>query len=341
MLVLKKCLCILLCAVCLTLSVAAADCRAQAWVVYHPGSGEILAGGNYDTPLPMASTTKIMTALLVLERCDLREKVVIGEECCEIEGSSLYLQPGDEYSVEELLLGLLLASGNDAAAALARHACASEEAFVAAMNERARAMGLEHTHFMNPHGLPAEGHFASARDLAVLMGVAMENPDFRRIAGTKSAVIHGLTVKNHNKLLGLCEGVNGGKTGYTRAAGRCLVSSCCREGLEVVCVTLNDRSDWDDHAALYEETYERCESYAIPAGTALASVRQVGGSGGNALALAGESVSLCIQKGSEVTLTLRVPRFVFAPATPGGRAGEAELRWEGKRRTLPLVWAAP
>ena len=338
MLILKKCVLPLLLVSLLTLPVSAENCRAAAWVLYHPESGTILAGENTDTPLPMASTTKIMTALLVLENCDLYEKVVIPEKCTGIEGSSMYLRVGESCTVEELLLGLMLSSGNDAACALAVHTSGSEEAFVAAMNARAAELGLSSTHFENPHGLPAEGHCSSARDLAVLMGEAMKNPDFRRITGTKSAEIHGVTLQNHNKLLWQCEGVIGGKTGYTRAAGRCLVSVCSREGMELVCVTLNDRDDWEDHAALYEEAFAVRKLWQIRAGEILSYVSLIGK--GGAAVSAGEDCSLCIGENESVSVELRVPRFVFGTPPQGEQAGEAVLRWSGGEKRLPLVWAA-
>lgn len=328
----------LLWALSLSLPARAADCGAAAWVVYHPESGTVLAGENADMSLPMASTTKIMTALLVLEKCPLEDEVVIPAECTGIEGSSLHMKAGESYTVEELLMGLMLSSGNDAASALACHACGSEEAFVSAMNERAAALGLEHTHFENPHGLPAEGHCASAEDLAILMGEAMKNPTFRRITGTKSAEVHGATLQNHNKLLWQCEGVIGGKTGYTRAAGRCLVSVCARDGLELVCVTLHDKDDWADHAALYEEAYDGWELRRVERCEPFASVPVVGG--GTAEVCTGEDCALCVPRNENVTVELRLPEFIFAPAPTGEHAGEAVLRWSGGEKELPLVWAA-
>ena len=146
--------------------------------------------------------------------------------------------------MRELLYGLLLASGNDAALALACTAADSPEQFAELMNARAAELGLENTHFTNPHGLDDKEHYSSARDLAIIMAAAMKNELFSRIVSTRSFSTHGATYVNHNKLLWRCDGVNGGKTGYTKAAGRCLVSSCQRDGLSLVCVTLSDRNDW-------------------------------------------------------------------------------------------------
>ena len=154
--------------------------------------------------------------------------------------------------METMLYGLLLASGNDAALAIAEHCCGSVEAFVGRMNEKAAALGLADTSFANPNGLDAQGHYSTARDMAVLTAHAMEHPTFARIASTSSAVVGGRTLTNHNKLLTSVDGCIGGKTGYTSKAGRTLVSCAERGGVRLVAVTLHDGDDWRDHAALYE-----------------------------------------------------------------------------------------
>lgn len=338
MLVLKRIALSLLFALVLSVPVSAGDCSAAGWIVYHPDSGTILAGKEPDTPLPMASTTKIMTALLTLENCLLDDVVIIEKDCTDIEGSSLYLREGEKYSVEELLLGLLLSSGNDASLALSKAAAPTTEMFVAAMNEKAAELGMAHTHFINPHGLPAEGHVSTARDLALLMGEAMKNPVFRRLVGTKTAEVHGVTLQNHNKLLWQCEGVNGGKTGYTRAAGRCLVSSCCRNGMELICVTLNDRRDWEDHSALYDEAFASWQEISIDCGMKLGSAAVIGSD--DAAVCAGEKCILCVPKKSELSVEIHVPKIIFGPVPTGEKAGEALLRWTGGEKRIPLLWAA-
>ena len=226
-------------------------------IVYHAASGRVLTEKNADEPMLIASTTKLMTALVTAKHGDLDDEAEIKSEWTRVEGSSMYLRIGERYTRRELLQGLLLASGNDAALALEETVSGSVEAFVDEMNRTAEELGLSHTHFTNPHGLNDEGHYSSARDLAVLTGRVMERMELREILVMRSACIHGTLYLNHNKLLGECDGVVGGKTGYTKAAGRCLVSCCVRDGLELICVTLSDKDDWADHAALYDWAYSR------------------------------------------------------------------------------------
>ena len=196
---------------------------AHSAIVMHSG-GEVVFEQNPDEKMRIASTTKIMTALVVLENCALDEQVEILPEYCGIEGSSMYLAPGERCTVEELLQGLLLVSGNDAAIALACHTAGDTDSFVALMNAKAFALGMENSSFANPHGLDGEGHYSTARDMAKLMCACMENEDFARINAKKSSTVGERVLYNHNKLLSGCPGCIGGKTGYTEAAGRCLVS---------------------------------------------------------------------------------------------------------------------
>ena len=191
-----------------------------------------------------------MTTVGVLERGGLGDVVTVTQQHIA-EGSSMYLKPGDRVTVEELLYGLLLCSGNDAALALTE--CAGGlTPFVALMNEKAAALGMAHTSFANPNGLDADGHYSTARDMAVLAAAAVENPTFRRICSSRSVTIGQRTMENHNRLLRQVEGCVGLKTGYTQAAGRTLVSCTERDGCRLVAVTLQDGTDWADHAALYD-----------------------------------------------------------------------------------------
>ncbi|MBR6840596.1 MAG: D-alanyl-D-alanine carboxypeptidase, partial [Oscillospiraceae bacterium] len=228
--------------------------QAEA-VVVMSGDGGVLYAKNADTRRLIASTTKLMTALVCLENTSIDDVCTAQERHCRVEGSSMYLKAGERYTVRELLLGLLLSSGNDAALALAEYTAGSEGAFVQMMNRKAQELGLRDTHFENPHGLDAKSHYSTASDLARLMLACMENGAFRSLAVQRSAEVQGLTLLNHNKLLTLCPGCVGGKTGYTRAAGRCLVSCCERDGMRLVCVTLSDPDDWNDHRTLYDWAY--------------------------------------------------------------------------------------
>ncbi len=229
---------------------------AASYVLYDAKSGELLCAHDETTRRAIASTTKVMTALVALETASLSEQVTVRESHMA-EGSSMYLTPGETLSMETMLYGLLLASGNDAALAIADHCCGSVEAFVERMNEKAAALGLADTSFANPNGLDAQGHYSTARDMAVLTARAMEHPTFARIVSTSGATVGGRTLTNHNKLLTSVDGCIGGKTGYTSKAGRTLVTCAERGGVRLVAVTLNDGDDWRDHAALYEYGFSR------------------------------------------------------------------------------------
>ena len=293
---------------------------------------------NADSRLLIASTTKLMTALVSLENAAPEETVRIPKDGYAVEGSSMYLIPGERYTLRELLLGLLLASGNDAALALAEHVGGSVEGFVRLMNRRAEALGLTNTHFENPHGLDAPGHYSSARDLARLMLCCLENPAFRALCAKRSAEVKGLTLLNHNKLLAICPGCCGGKTGYTRAAGRCLVSCCEREGLRAVCVTLGDPDDWNDHIRLYDWLYARYRLRDL--GTELSfPVPVVSGSRALVCAAPAPGTKLLLPKDGAAELRAELPRFVFAPVGAGEWAGSLEIRVAGQQPLrLPLLY---
>ena len=236
---------------CITPAVAEAlEVSATAAVLMDADMGQVLYEKNGDRQMLIASTTKIMTALVVLEHAAPDDVITVTPDHMA-EGSSMYLRAGETVRVEELLYGLLLCSGNDAALALTE--CAGGlTPFVALMNEKAAALGMARTSFANPNGLDADGHYSTARDMAVLAAAAMENPTFRRICSSRSVTIGQRTMENHNRLLRQMEGCIGLKTGYTQAAGRTLVSCTEREGCRLVAVTLQDGNDWADHAALYD-----------------------------------------------------------------------------------------
>ena len=241
-------LCLLLCM--LPAVAEAVEVSATAAVLLDADTGQVLYEKNGDEQMLIASTTSAVMILVVLEQAGLDDTVTVTRDHMA-EGSSMYLKPGETVRVEELLYGLLLCSGNDAALALT--ACAGgPEPFVALMNEKAAALGMTRTSFANPNGLDAEGHYSTARDMAVLAAAAMEEPTFRRICSSRSVTIGQRTMENHNRLLRQVEGCIGLKTGYTKAAGRTLVSCAERCGCRLIAVTLRDSNDWADHAALYE-----------------------------------------------------------------------------------------
>lgn len=240
----------------------APEVSAKAAVLLDAASGRVLYAKEPHARLPMASLTKIMTAIVALESSsDLDEVVTVSPNAEGVEGSSIYLRAGDKIPLRDLLYGLMLRSGNDAATAIAEHVGGSVEGFSFLMNEKAAWLGLSDTHFVNPHGLDAEGHYASAYDLAVLSRYAMENPTFREIVGTRvyrprvTPSGHGNSEAvwtNKNKLLVTYEGADGIKTAYTDRAGRGLAASAVRDGRRLIAVVLNAPDDWNDVRKLFD-----------------------------------------------------------------------------------------
>lgn len=218
-------------------SVAEADGVAE--IALEQSSGTVFHEKNADKKLPMASTTKIMTALIIAEDCDLSEVITVPDAAVGVEGSSIYLKKDEKISVRDLLYGLMLRSGNDASVALAIHHSGDVKSFVDKMNDRAKKLGASDTQFQNPNGLPCEGHYTTARDLAEIARYAMNNVIFKSVVSCKNYTGDFRSFTNKNKLLTRLDGANGIKTGYTEKAGRCLVSSAERDGLEIICVVLN------------------------------------------------------------------------------------------------------
>lgn len=248
----------------LTATVASAQsytASSSSAVVMEASTGRVLFESNPDERLPMASTTKIMTALVAIENGNLDEIIEVDSRAIGVEGSSIYLKEGEKLTLRELLYGLMLRSGNDAAEAIAYHIGGSIEGFVDMMNEEAKSIGANNTNFENPHGLPSDNHYTTAYDLALISANAMMNPDFKEICQTKYISISGpegttRSLKNKNKLLWEYEGGNGIKTGYTKVAGKCLVSSAEQEGMQIVCVVLNSSSMWEQCATLMDAGFD-------------------------------------------------------------------------------------
>ena len=312
------------------------EISARAAIVTEPYTGTVLFEKNADERLLIASTTKIMTALVVVENCALDERVSVTQAHAGIEGSSMYLKPGGDYTVEDVLYGLILASGNDAGAALADHCAGSMEAFAALMNQKCEDLGLENTHFVNSHGLDDEEHYSTARDLATITAAAMENDTLRKIFGTVTHTVNGITYTNHNKLLRTCEGCIGGKTGYTSHAGRILVSCVEREGMRLICVTISDPNDWDDHAALYDKLYGTWRYLALPE-SRWQRLEVMSGLKSQVRLQCSRS-GLVVPKGARVTLDVRLPRFVYAPVLAGMRAGTVTVSVNGAVLETAEIW---
>ena len=253
---------VLFCGVIKTIPAAAASATAmtsaKAAVVMEVSSGRVLYSQNSKQPLPIASTTKILTALVVLENCDINSVVTVPEKAVGVEGSSIYLAEGEKLTVRELLYGLMLRSGNDAATALALHCCDTVEHFADLMNETAAGLGCENYSFANPHGLHDDDHYCSAMDLAKISAAAMRNEDFKEISSTKTVKISNETkdyprvLYNKNKLFNLMTNATGIKTGFTKKAGRCFVGSSNQDGLELVTVLISCGPMFEDCKRMLE-----------------------------------------------------------------------------------------
>ena len=324
-----------------TMAAEAPAVSAASAVLLDAESGRILYARNENEKRAIASITKLMTALVAAEYLDdLSQTITVRKEWTGIEGTSLYLKAGEEISLETLLYGLLLHSGNDAAVALAAHCAGDVETFVGWMNQRARDLGMTGTHFSDPSGLGDEGHYSTALDMARLGAACLKNPVVAKIVATKSIVLEGRSFTNHNKLLWQYEGCTGMKTGYTRQAGRTLVSSAERDGQKLVCVTLSDGNDWADHKALLDygfETYPR-KVLAEEGGTLRrmtveeSLLRQVP-------VVARDTVAYPLKEGEQVTAKIQLPKTARAPVTQGEIAGTVTF-YKGERQVgrTYLVW---
>ncbi|MBQ7974347.1 MAG: D-alanyl-D-alanine carboxypeptidase [Clostridia bacterium] len=243
------------------------DVSAESAIVIDANSRRVLFEKNAYSKKAMASTTKIMTALVAIDELELDDIVTVSPFAASTEGSSIWLSPGEHMSVEDLLYGLMLSSGNDAATALAEHTAGSVEAFTVLMNKKAREIGALNTNFTNPHGLPDDSHYTTAYDLALISAEAIHNSLFRTICGTKTKTISwegsqwNRSLSNHNKLLKMYDYAIGIKTGYTKKAGRCLVSAAEKDGQLLIAVTLSAPDDWNDHIRLLDYCFDKYNSF--------------------------------------------------------------------------------
>ena len=324
---------------------------ARSAVLLSGESGAVLWEKNARERLPMASTTKIMTALLTLEEAERAgdPAVDITEEMAAVEGSSMGLRAGDRLTLTNLAAGMLLASGNDAANAAALFLDGSQEGFARRMNSRAEEIGMKDTHFVTPSGLDAEDHFSTAYDLALLAREALENEAFAELAASPRCEVtfiepaHTATYENHNKLLGLYEGCVGVKTGYTKKAGRCLVSAAQREGVTLIAVTLDAPDDWDDHTALLDYGFSQLEQVRLDGSACVVSIPVVG-SGADAVevhGVQGDTFTLPAGDSGRITVRVMAPRFLYAPVEAGEQVGELQYCLGGRELArVPLVAAA-
>ena len=319
---------------------------AKAWALVEAGSGRLLMGEHEHDRLPMASTTKIMTALLVLESGeDLDALVTVAHEAAGVEGSSMHLAAEEKLSLRDLLYGLMMVSGNDAAVALAIHLSGSVEAFAARMNARAAALGCTDTHFVNPNGLHDPNHYTSACDLCRMAAAAMELPVFRDIVSTERyAATTGdrpRTFATKNKVLTRIEGGCGVKTGFTKKAGRCLCFAARREGMLLIGAVLNAPDMWDDAKIILDRGFSRYELHTfLTAGQTAGSVTVAGSEKKTLPAVAKEGILYPVRKdgADEIRLDIRLADELTAPVGPGTEAGEAVLTVRGERvKAVPLI----
>ena len=305
-------------------------------------SGRVLYEKRADERSLIASTTKIMTALVICEQCNMNDRVEIMPEAVGIEGSSMYLQAGEVLTVQELLYGMMLHSGNDAAVALAIYCGGTVEGFAELMNDEARRLGLENSHFENPNGLDSPEHYSTARDLAKLTAYAMENETFAKTVGTKSITVGDRYLTNHNKLLWRYDNAEGVKTGYTKAAGRILVSSAKEDGRRLIAVSINAPDDWNDHERLLSWGFEQYTHQTIVAAGDPVGTLEVFGRGATVVpVVAEEDFVFPLADGEEPEIVIPGAGFVYGPVEAGTSAGTAYVVLNGHPiGKIPLLWGA-
>ncbi len=320
-----------LCAV-LPASAEEVGTSAKACVIIDEASGRVLLSHNAEAALPMASTTKVMTALLALELGDLDAPVTCSRNAFGVPGTSIYLAEGETLTLREMLYGLMLASGNDAATAIAEHIGGSVEDFCRMMTARAAELGCKSTVFLTPHGLPCEGHYTTAHDLALIAREAMTHPEFREIVGTTRATIpwegreYDRVLNNKNKLLTTYEGATGIKTGYTKKAGRCLVFGAERDGMRIIGVVLNCWDWFNESARLMDIAFDRYEAVTMMTTGDVAATLDVAHSDGCRVdAVLSADLTGVVAKGSIPQVEIDLPGTLDAPVQAGQVLGTARL----------------
>ena len=309
---------------------------AKYAAVVEMNTGELICEKNGSEKTSMASTTKIMTALLLCEMCDLDEEITATKEMVTVEGSSMGLQEGDRVHYRDLLYGLLLASGNDAANTTAISIAGSIENFADLMNKKAAEIGMTDTNFVTPSGLDDEKHYSTAVDMAKLAVYAMKNEQFATACANKTMTLeygnppYRRTLKNHNKLLWYYDGAIGIKTGFTKKSGRCLVSCAQKDGMGVIAVTLNAPSDWSDHATLLDYGFSQLKVDTLYTPDDIGNVAIANSEGKVAVNFTPPTVTLLPEQFDKVTFKTTLDRFIFAPVKKGEVIGTAVYMQNGK-----------
>lgn len=313
---------------------------AESAILIDSDTGRVLYEKNAHNIQGMASTTKIMTAILALEQSTLDKKVKVSHKAATTEGSSMYLNSGEIIKMESLVYGLMLNSGNDAATAIAESISGSTDEFAKLMNKKAKEIELKNTSFANPHGLDHNDHYSTAYDMAILTKYAMKNEKFKNIVSTKrkNVELNGIEnsrfLTNHNKLLSLYENCIGVKTGFTKSCGRCLVSAAQKDGVNLIAVTLNAPDDWNDHISMYESAFADYNSYDIIDKNAYVASVEVTQSEAKKLELYaknGLSVSLMPEEFERIIIKYNYPETVSAPIYKGQKLGTAAILLDNKK----------
>lgn len=312
-------------------SVSAFADSSKASVVICADTGEILYEKNAHTRLPMASTTKIMTALLLCEYGNLDREITVTDQMVRVEGSSMGLLADDRVTLKGLLYGMMLSSGNDAANATAITVGGSIDRFVALMNKRAKELGLRDTNFETPSGLDSDNHYTTAYELALITRTALKNPDFLKAASSQTAVLNYGNppylryLTNHNRLLKSYGDVIGVKTGFTKKSGRCLVSAARRDGKTVIAVTLNDKDDWADHRELLDLGLDSVTSEILSPKTDKDTVNLASG---DKIKIEIPKSEICYAQRDKIRCRISLPSFVYLPISEGQIVGKAEYFFE-------------
>ncbi len=319
----------------LPITASALEVSAKAAVVICGDTGEVIYSKNAEQRLPMASTTKIMTGLLLCEYGNLDREITVTDEMVRVEGSSMGLLAGDRVTLHDLLYGLMLASGNDAANTIAIVMAGSTQDFAVLMNNKAKEIGLKNTSFVTPSGLDDENHYTTAYDLALLTKYALNNADFAAAVSSKSAVLnygnppYRRTLTNHNKLLKSFDGCVGVKTGFTKKSGRCLVSAARRDGKLVIAVTLNAPNDWQDHKNMLEYGLSKIIQTEISPKQAEYTLPVISGDL-DSIKVKLEPLVLNSTQSEGFTCEVYLPQYVFAPVEKGEVLGKVVYKQNGE-----------
>lgn len=321
------------------------ETSAKSAILIEQTTGQVLLSHNAQQPLPMASTTKVMTALMALEYGRLDEMVTVSRNAYGVPGTSIYLDLGEQITLHDLLYGLMLASGNDAAVAIAEHIGGDVDTFCRMMTQRAAELGCRDTVFINPNGLPVQEHHTTAYDLALIAREAMSHELFRQVVSTQRVSIpwqgrgYSRILNNKNRLLASYEGATGIKTGYTKAAGRCLVFGARRDGMEVLGVVLNCSNWFDEAARLMDTGFEKYEFFtAFSQGETVRVLPVVDGTQETVCIQAAQVLACPLPKGTVPVLAIDLPDEVQAGLRCGETVGRVVLLAEGKEVcSVPLI----